>query len=99
MSKLLSVSVSISPHVAIFGFLEEYTQYSSTQLEVMAFTSIIARRHLLLHWKSTTAPSNTQWLDEVMSFLKVEKIKYSRSGCLSKFGGRWQPLLELFQNI
>lgn len=27
-----------------------------------------------------------------MSFLKVQRIRYSRSSCLSKFGDKWQPL-------
>ena len=85
MSKIFGFPVDISPHVAIFGIPEDYDRYTSKQLGVLAFTSLIVRRHLLLNWKSTKSPSSTQWLREVMSFLKLEKIRYSTRGNLTKF--------------
>ena len=60
MSKILSVIIKVSPHVAIFGLLEDHNWFTSNQLDILAFTSSLARRHLLLHWKSTKAPSSTQ---------------------------------------
>ncbi len=76
MSKVLSRTIHTSPHTGIFGLPEDYTLYSTKELEVIAFTSVLAKRHLLLNWKSTTAPSSTQSIKETMSFLKVEKIRY-----------------------
>lgn len=34
----------------------------------------MAGRYLLLHWKSTKAPSSTQRFNDTMSFLKSEKL-------------------------
>lgn len=96
LSRIFSKTVDISPHIGIFGLPEEYTQYSTKELEVIAFTPRIAKRHLLLTWKSTTAPSSIQWIKEVMSFLKVEKIRYSKPGHLNKFYNKWQPFMDLF---
>lgn len=83
MSKVLWRTSHTSPHIGIFGLPEDYTLYSTKELGVIAFTSLLAKRHLLLNLKSTTAPSSTQWIKETMSFLEVEKIRYTR-GNLSK---------------
>lgn len=53
MSKVLLKTIDVSPHVAIFGTPPERHRFSSGQLEVLAFTSLIVRRHLLLYWKAT----------------------------------------------
>lgn len=98
MSKVLLKTIDVSPHIAIFGLPEKYTHFSSIQLEVLAFTSLVVRRHLL-QWKSTTPPSPTLWVNEVMSFLKVEKIRYSRLHNLNKFYRKWQPFIDLFETI
>lgn len=44
---------SISLHVAIFGFPDDYTCYTAGQLEVLALLFVSARCHLLPHWTST----------------------------------------------
>ena len=80
MSKILSGIIKVSPHVAIFGLPEDHNRFTSNQLDILVFTSLLARRHLLLHWKSTKAPSSIQWLNDTMSFLKLEKIRYSVKG-------------------
>lgn len=59
MSRVFSKTINTSPHICIFGFPEEHTQYSTKELEEIAFTSVIAKRHPL-NWKPTTAPSSTQ---------------------------------------
>uniref|UniRef100_A0A672IKH9 Reverse transcriptase domain-containing protein n=1 Tax=Salarias fasciatus TaxID=181472 RepID=A0A672IKH9_SALFA len=69
MSKVLLKTVDFSPCVAIFGLPVDFSNYSPLQLQVISFTSLIARRHLLLQWKSVTAPSSKRWICEVMSFL------------------------------
>ena len=68
MSKVLSRTIHTSPHTGIFGLPEDYTLYFTKKLEVIAFTSVIAKRHLLLNWKSTTAPASTWWIKETVIF-------------------------------
>lgn len=72
--------IKVSPHVAIFGLPENQNLFTYNQLDILAFTPLLARRHLLLNWKSTKAPCSTQWLSHTMSFLKLEKIRYSVKG-------------------
>lgn len=99
MSKILSVTIKVSPHVAIFGLPEDHSRFTSNQLDILAFTSLLARRHLLLHWRSTKAPSSTQWLNDTMSFLKLEKIRYSLKGNSDKFYKKWLSFLTFFRSL
>ena len=98
MSKILSVIIKISPHLAIFRLPEDHNWFTSTELDILAFTSLLAR-HRLLHWKSTKAPSSAQWLNNTMSFLKLEKIRYSVKGSSNKFYNKWLPFLTFFHSL
>lgn len=53
MSKILSVTF---PHVAIFWLPVDYNWFTSNQWNILAFTSLLARRRLLLQQKSTKLP-------------------------------------------
>lgn len=64
-----------------FSLPEDYTCYSTVQLQVLAFTSLIASCHLLLNWKATNVPSSTQWINRVMSLLKLDKIRHAVNHC------------------
>ena len=50
---------------------------------------LIARRRILLHWKSPNAPPTTSWFTNLMS---LEKVKYSLRGSATNFYKRSQPL-------
>ena len=99
MSKILLRTIIVSPHIAIFGIPVDYNRYTSKHLDILAFTSLLARRQLLLNWKSTKAPSSSRWLSDVMSFLKLEKIKYSLRGNTDKFYNKWQSFLTFFNSL
>lgn len=88
----------LSLHVAIFGLPEDHYRFTSKQLHILAFTSL-ARHHLLLHWKSTKAPSSTQWLNDTISFLELGKFSYSVKGNSDKFYKEWLPFLTFFNSI
>ena len=65
----------------------------------MAYTSLLARRRILLSWKSPTPPSATAWLEDVMFFLKLEKIKFSLKGSVDRFYLKWELILSYFKNL
>lgn len=93
ISDMLRTQISPSPHIAIFGRLEDSNTMTKIQINVIAFTSLIARRRILLQWKSPLPPSFKSWMGDIMSFLKLEKIKFSLRGSSDKFYSHWQPLI------
>lgn len=80
-------------------FWAGYFIIMSTVLGVNLQPSLLARRLLLLHWKSAKCPSISRWLKVIMFFLKLEKIKYTLRGCTVKFFHKWQPFISYFTNL
>lgn len=99
MSEVLEIEIEPCPLIAIFGVPLNYPKFSIQKLNVLSFASLIARRCILLHWKSPIAPGQHAWITDVMSFLKLEKIKFSLRGSTEKFYITWQPFLSYSDSI
>ena len=99
ISDALDTDITPCPFIAIFGVPLNHSQFSKQKLNVLAFASLIARRCILLHWKSPKPPADKSWETDLMSFLKLEKIKFSLRGSTGKFYTTWQPLLSYFDNV
>ncbi len=53
----------------MFGVPMIWSQLNSKPLDILAFTSLLARRCILLHWKSKKPPTTSQWLvDSIFCF-------------------------------
>ncbi|KAF3839319.1 hypothetical protein F7725_018036 [Dissostichus mawsoni] len=57
----------------------------------IAFVTLLARRLILLMWKSPISPSHTLRLKEVLNSAKLEKIRCIVRGSLGKFHKMWNP--------
>ena len=99
MSEVLGVAITPCPLIAIFGVPSNYPEFRKQGLNVLAFASLIARRRILLHWKLPKPPAEQSWQTDLMSFLKLEKIKFSLRGSTGKFYTTWQPLISYFDNV
>uniref|UniRef100_A0AAR2KLP1 Reverse transcriptase domain-containing protein n=1 Tax=Pygocentrus nattereri TaxID=42514 RepID=A0AAR2KLP1_PYGNA len=99
MTTVLGVQVQPCALIAIFGVSDRSLALGTMQSGIIAFTSLLARRCLLLLWKSTKPPSISCWLRDVMLFLKLEKIRYTQRGCTDTFFQKWQPFISYFSNL
>ena len=99
MSEVLGVVITPCPLIAIFGVPSNHSELSKQTLNVLAFASLIARRRILLHWKLPKPPADQSWQTDLLSFLKLEKIKFSLRGSVGKFYATWQPFLSFFDNV
>lgn len=70
ITAVLKVNVQTCPLIAIFGVPNPSLPLTTAQKDIIAFTSLLARRWLLLHWKSIKFPSVSQQLNYVMFFFK-----------------------------
>ena len=98
LSEILGTTVPPCALIAIFGVPNVETSMTKDQLNIIAFVSLLARRQILLHWKSDIPPSAAQWLKDVMLFLHLEKIKFAIRGS-DKFQAVWGPLLSYFSGL
>ena len=86
VSDILQTQIPPSPLIAIFGRPEESDTMTKIQMNVTAFTSLIACRRILLQWKSPPPLSFKSWISDIMSYLKLEKIQFSlRSHLINYF--------------
>ena len=99
MSEVLDTTILPCPQIAIFGVPEEGMVLTNKQQNVIGFASLIARRRILLHWKAESPPSTRSWLVDVMSFLNLEKIKFTIRGSADKFYTYWQPLITYVHSL
>ena len=84
-----------SPLVAIFGV---DAAIATGKKCFIAFATLIARRRILLEWKSQLPPKASMWLSDMM-FLKIEKVKYFLRGSTKKLYKVWDPLLVYFDKL
>lgn len=99
LSKVLKVGIQPCPLLAIFGVPAECPEYNTQGTDIVAFTTLLARRRILMAWKSPDAPSFSVWLKDIMYFLRLEKIKFSLRGSNKRFLSKWQPFISYFNDL
>ncbi len=100
LNKAFDLDLQPSPITAIFGVQGNGDLLMPRSKEnVVAFATLMARRRILMGWKSPTPPKVSVWLSDMMMFLKIEKIKFFLRGSTTKFFKTWDPLLIYFDNL
>lgn len=99
VSDILGIHLKPTPHISIFGKPPDSLQTSTTQNNVFAFSSLIARKRILLLWKSPQPPSIKIWWHDILGLLKSEKIKFSLRGSSDRFFTHWRPLLNYLDKL
>ena len=85
--------------MAIFGVFVSEVSMTTNKRNAFAFASLLARRRIVLKWKSPEPPFSSVWLNDLMLFLKLEKIKYFSRGSTDTFHKIWDPLLLYFERL
>ena len=63
--------------------------------KVIAFSTLLVRRLILLRWRDAAPPTVTHWIRDVLSNLKLEKNQMCNEG----LGKEILPDLEIFSLI
>ncbi len=59
--------------IAIFGVPEHGISLTNNMENVFAFALLLARRRILLEWKSKNPPKTSMWICDLILYLKLEK--------------------------
>ena len=97
-SYICDKEIQPDPTIAIFGVAPPEVSLSLVQADAVAFSSLLARRLILLQWKSNNPPTHSQWIESVMTYLKLEKLRYSTRGSSKRFFKVWRPFLFYFEH-
>uniref|UniRef100_A0A8C4S006 Reverse transcriptase domain-containing protein n=1 Tax=Erpetoichthys calabaricus TaxID=27687 RepID=A0A8C4S006_ERPCA len=95
LSYSLGVTIPPNPLTAVFGVLPDGLEVEKDKQTVIAFTTLLARRFILLNWKNPNSPLISQWETDVLYYLKLEKIKFSVRGSVQNFFKTWQDLINI----
>ena len=80
LSKVTGKAIVPNPLTALFGVLPPALCLSSNKKDLVAFSTLLARRLILLKWKSSGPPTFVNWTKEVLRFLELEKIRLTLTG-------------------
>ena len=98
LSKALNMHIAPDPITALFG-IPSTPGVPSYIGRIMAFTTLLARRLILLNWIKPSPPSHNRWIHEILYCIKLEKLRFSRNGSLDSFNRTWQPLLDHISSL
>ena len=79
---------------ALFGVQPFPLTLSPAKRDFTAFTTLPARRLMLLKWKYPVPPTNTNWVKEVLYFLKLEQIRLDLIGDAVSLERSWNLFLS-----
>ena len=99
LSDVLELTISPSPFTALFGVLPPTVPLSSYKADFVAFITLVARRLILLRWKSSNAPSFSSLIKDILSFMKIEKIRNTIKGSTRRFYKTWGCLSNYIDNL
>ena len=66
---------------------------------IMSFTSLLARRLILIKWNYESPPTHNRWIKDALHYIKLEKMRFSLKGSLSSFKKTWTPFLDYVKTL
>lgn len=94
ISDVCGAEIDPHPFIALFGVPCPALQLAKTKKDFIAFVTLLARRLILLKWKSPAPPSYENWVHSVLNCVKLEKIRHTLRGSLSRFNAVWSPFFS-----
>lgn len=99
ISICIKTPLDLNASTALFGVPPIDTSLSKYKADFIAFTTLLARRLILLRWKSSSPPSHSQWIMEILRCVKMEKIRYTIRGSLSTYKKMWEPFFVYVRSL
>nr|XP_057947055.1 uncharacterized protein LOC131140546 [Doryrhamphus excisus]XP_057947056.1 uncharacterized protein LOC131140546 [Doryrhamphus excisus]XP_057947057.1 uncharacterized protein LOC131140546 [Doryrhamphus excisus] len=94
MSKVLGIVLKPEPLLIILGVSESFQMLNKAQQCFISYGLIIAKKLILMLWKSVSVPSTKMWLEELTNTLHLERIRYILKDRLQHFETSWQPFVQ-----
>lgn len=78
----------------LFGVIPSTLLVPKFKADFIVFTTLLARRLILLRWKSSTPPTVYHWLRELSSYSKLKMMRATMHGSTTKFYKIWNLFLQ-----
>lgn len=81
LSEVLNIDLQPNATSAIFGIRDRrHFTISKAHKNIIAFTTLLAHRRILLHWKSKNTPNASLLLRDLMQFVQLRENKVHIQG-------------------
>ena len=98
MSEVMGFVIKPEPLLIILGVSESFKKLNKAQQCFISYGLIIAKKLILMLWKSANTPTSKMWLEELTNTLHLERIRYVLKDRLQQFDATWQPLILYLAN-
>ncbi len=98
LNNALNIDLDPNPLTVLFG-ISSRPDLTISSRQVIAFTTVLARRAILLKWKHVIPPSHDMWIREIFCCIKLEKLRFLLSGSLKSFHKTWKPFLDHIKGL
>ncbi len=99
LSDTLKTYIEPEAIISIFGITPQSLCLNQSNKNLIAFTTLLARRLILLKWKEKSPPTFKQWLKDLLYYMALEKIRHTIRGCTDMFYITWQPVLDQIKKM
>lgn len=89
-SKAYGISISPNPEIAVFGCVRSRSIPATVRVPI-DLGMMIAKRLILKEWKSAAPPSFSVWLNDMLSVIQLEKVRYLQTPAANVFSKSWTP--------
>lgn len=98
VQKIIGKSFELSPSIYLLNSKFELHLNHSLEL-VLHLCSFLARKCILLLWSTPHIPSTTMWLNQITTFLPLEKLTCDLRQRSDDFWRIWSPLWDFLENV
>lgn len=99
LSSVINLDLQPDPLLALFGVPPHGMKLPKLNADFVAFLTLLARRRILLCWKSPSPPSYEAWIRDAVHFSKLKKIRLTLHASVAKFFKVWQPFLDYIRTL
>lgn len=97
MSKAYSRDIRPNHDLAILGCSTVTSDLPRDTQVALHLGMVVAKKLVLLTWKSTTPPTFTHWLSEMLSVIQMERLRLHKPNEQNRFERIWGPFLAKCQ--
>ena len=94
VNSTFGVALPQDPRACLLGALEEY-EWEETDREAIHRVLFQARKLIMVHWRAEAPPTRAEWITNIGTMLRMEKLVYQHRGNAHKFERLWAKWLDV----
>ena len=97
-SRVIGIWIEQDPKLWILGDTSS-VKVNNYKKDFILLASTVAKKCVLINWKSENSPTVRHWINELVSYCTPEKILYNVRGKHAAFGKIWGPFLDVLPSL